>query len=51
MPNLNVKPAKIVNTNNQYAPGVFSLGNKDIIASHQAMVDALMSKGWARTAD
>ena len=50
MPNLNVKSGKEAR-HNEYAPGVFTKGAINITVTTQAAVDALISKGWARTAD
>lgn len=53
MPNLNVKSGKLAATNLQFAPGVFTspAGNKTVTVTHQAMVEALLAKGWTRTSD
>lgn len=50
MANLNVKSGKEARVS-QYAPGVFTVGAKNITVTTQAAVDALIAKGWARTAD
>jgi len=52
MPNLNVKSGKEAR-HNQYAPGVFTapVGGATVTVTTQAAVEALLAKGWTRTAD
>ena len=52
MPNLNVKTTKEA-WKHEYTPGTFTAptGGATIIVTSQAQVNALVAKGWTRTAD
>lgn len=52
MANLNVKTTKEA-WKNMYTPGVFTAptGGQTVTVTSQAQVEALISKGWTRTAD
>lgn len=51
MPNLNPKSGKYARVNLEYTPGVFQKNGQSITVTEQAMVEALISKGWVRTSD
>lgn len=52
MANLNTgKDDKHKRVNVMYAPGVFQVNGQSITVTSQAQVEALISKGWTRTAD
>lgn len=51
MANLNPKSGKHARVNVEYAPGVFQKNGQSITVTDYAQVEALISKGWVRTAD
>ena len=52
MPNLNPKQdLKHGVVNLPWTPGVFQKNSQSITVTSQAQVEALVSKGWVRTAD